>query len=1581
MANKSTAFTKNLNMLNVIGLRESIETLMNKEGKYAPVATLCKAYLKKLDDGLHEEQVCESFVNELTRVAIHESSKDVVFNLGNKINEHKRDIDIVNNLLAMQQGRHSYVVPMVESALVDYMTNKNAETRTTARKSLSLFEGITEINSILEALSFDEYEEKTNKKLVNSSLNESFIPKEPETFTKDQVDAMLENAKATAIKEQEAQVSKSINGVDSHIYLDNTIKSILKKNTTNNESLKTFCEQYIQALNAGKPEEILYESFISGISNWNHLSAVDTELSALNDRISKYQQEVNLKKILKIMESTGSYYIVPLIEGCVVDYIENKTMANKSVLKQRLQAFEYDPFVRDILNIVMHDQSLEANVYLGESLESVNNYVHTEKVFSPVKYIKENECVFNVKGTYYNRKGNTITKLSKSSIDNLDESFKTLCNLINHPAVSIDDLSNTISIYEGKDSAKISESSIILNGNEVTVDEIDNIAHMSNLMNENKQGFYAAVKMINEKFDEIAYIDFVKRVAMNESNGKTVDVFRIKNNLFVATNDVKLGSSTFYRNVNPIQCRSYINEHMSLNVSSLFEDILPNQKAILEGVEEAKKEYETYIEELKNKKKEFEAMRGECEGADSDIDKAISIIDDDIADMEKDYEKYKKDAEQYMTGDDADAEKDSTDDVAANYGATTEEPSESPEEMEVPIGEDPAEPTVEDPSADADVAAMADELAAEDDAIASATPYDSDFDTISPDKLEDKGGVKVLRVSYAENVKTGKKLNKGTAFVVIPSVDANGDVKDETKSITFYLDADRKPIINNEYMPLIIYKSIVDAISADPDTASIDVNGTAEVDTPSDSVEVTTSVTSITPTDDTVTDSSTDSSIDSSTEITNSIVEPTDETEPMAGLEADPDDPTDTVSDIPTDGDTSLGDDKALDIDHAIDNIGNPDFEEGTEGEIDSELDGQLDDFLGSDSVDGDDGSDEGEEIPAATQETPAETASRTESETYPIELGLNTEDIKPISKGRFTEACKEMGIECSTVEGQNDCVTLKFKNKAEVYAMQDYFKDWKNYSQAQFCNFFPELKKCFTNNPSVPVAAQKVSEGVSILGVRAINESVLYSDSKNGTVNIVLPYTEDYAKIFGYSAEKKRPSHINIVTESFDETKELYKTLSAYASTKGNKIDEDAKSFLNRYSKDFESLTKSNIYSLTVPYNNFLEQKLENKGIACSRVDEGLSISIHKDEYTKAKKVFESVYGEKTPVSVKDFFHLADSSLDEGLKITVKDDKTGKTVEFDLDDLAGKAKDSEDADSPADEQNNFEDSFKDVTFKSNDSELFNVGDDDSDDEKEEKSSEDDDKSDDEQLEPKKDSEEQDSETKEEEKPAKKKFMFRKKKNESVTSPSFKNSLNESTVCSATPNVLDWVKLSDGQVAQVIATLPMSGNYIVNLNGRTVEVSPNNLVLAGCKKDLVEVPHKFDKATLKLLSESMVRCGMFVNNNQITPNGCYVKYGDFVNAKDDEQIRIVVEGEPVLASKKYIKVLEDINSFAIPSGFVSAEEISEIGVKLRDILVNIQEFENAASATDPVTAMVYNNATGEYDSYVLPKESIRLSAV
>ena len=1542
MGKNNTTFTKTLNMLNIIGLKESIQTLLKKESKYAPVASICKTYLSKLDEGLHEEEICEDFIADLAKVAVHESAKDILYAVSTKVNENKRDISLVKSLYSMQKGQYGYIVPMVESSLVEYMTNKNSETRTTARQTLSLFEGIKEVNDIFECLSFDEYEEKTNKQLHNSSLNESMIPQEEKTYTQAEVDEMIASEKEKAVKESANVEHKKAADIDTHINLDATIKSILKNNT--NEGLKAFCEQYINALNSGKAEETLYEGFISGISKWNYLSAVDTEMSALKDRVSKYQQDIDLKKILRLMEGTGSYYIVPLIEGVVADYMDNKTMSNKAVLKQRLQAFEYDPFVRDILNIVMLDQSIANTVYLGESVEKLNNYVHTEKVFSPVHYVKENECVFNVKGTYYNRKGNSITKLSKQSIDNLDESFKTLCNLINHPAVKIDDLANTISIYEGKDSAKISETSIILNGEEKTTSEIEKIANMSHLMNEHKEGFYAAIKMINENFNKIAYIDFVKRVAMNEANGKTADVFRIKNNIFVTTSNAALGTSTFYRNANPIQCRSYINEHMGINVDPLFEDILPNQKAILEGIEDTKKSYENYLDELNTQKAEFEKMKETSDDDIKEIDDAIKAIEDEIKEVEKKYEDFQKDSEKYTSGDDADADKEDPSADAAKTDepedSPAEEPAETPAEMTTPIGGDDTPAPSEDVYTDPDQ-----------EAIDSATPYDADFDVIAGNN--DKAEVKVLRISYSENVKTGKKSNQGTAYLVIPSVDANGDIKDETKTVTFYLDSSRKPIINNDYMPLMVYNSIVAAIADDPDTAAIDIDASAEGE-PAPSGEVTAAAVDVTvpaaPTELPAAEETPDIPVEET---------PAPEDEPMFGLDAE-------------DGE-GLGEDPTSEIPGEDDDV--------PEDELTSILgpeDGAIDSSTATDDT----------PVEPVSQETPAETESRSEESTYPIELGLNINDINPIKKDSFTEACKGMGINCSMVEGDDDSVTLKFANKAAVYALKDYFKEWKNFSETQFITFFPELKKCFENKPKVPVAPAKTNESIGILGVEAINESKLFQDSAKGTVKLVLPMTEAYCRMFAIPM-KKNHSHIEIEAENKEESAEIYEKLSAYSASMNGDIDEDAKAFLERYKDDFAELNESEVHVINVPYNNFLEQKLGSKGIQISRVDENLNIALHKSDYKKAKKVFESVYGDAAPVEVRDFFQLAEGAMHEGVKIRIEDTKTGKVVELNTDD-----DDSSDNKSSSDKEQVTTDPFKDVntTFHTSDSALFGSDVDSSDEGKKDEDKEKDETSN-EEVETKETTgttEEISSEESKKEEPKKKKFKFKpnKHKNESVevkanakhlneeADPNVQPKVTEPQVALKQPNILDWVYIEGGQKGQIIGKLPMSDNFIVNVNGHTIEASPKSVKMVTEKPDTLPAPYKFDPTTLKALFEQFVHCGMFINENQITPNNTFVKYSDFINAKNDEDITIVIDGQRTVANKKYIRIMEEVNDFANVNEYVEGVEISGSGATLRNILFNISDYSKAAGSSAPVRVLVTDENNEQVLIY-LPAGSIK----
>ena len=1551
---------KNLNMLNVIGLKDIIKDLMTKESQYVPVASVCKAYQKKLGEGKHEVELYEGFVSELSKVAVHAAVKDVISNINSTVNEHKRDIATMKALLELKSSQHAYMVPMIESSLTEYLTSKSQETRTAARSELSLFEGIKQVNSIMENLSIDEYEERTGTTLVNISLNESLIQPEAKTYSQEEVDKMINEAKTAAVNEanEMKKEQKSISSVDSHIELDSTIKKILLKEGRN-EGLRAMCERYTAALSAGKPEELLYESFLSNLSNWNYLNAVDTEMSAMSDRISKYKQDIDLKKILETMKQTGSYYIVPLIEGVVVDFINNKNMTTKAILKQRLNAFEYDPFVRDILNVVMHDQSIEANVYLGESIEKLNSYVHTEKIFSPVLYVKENECVFNVKGIYYSKKGNTITKLAKASVEALDESFKMLCNLINHPAVSIDDLSNTISIYEGNDSARISESEITVNGNKVTVDELRMIADRSHLMNEHKEGFYKAIEMINEKFDNIAYLDFVKRVAMNESNGRTADVFRIKDKLFITTIDESLNSVTFYRNVNPIQCRHYLNEHMLINVAPLFEDILPGQKALMEGIEETKKQYEDYIEKLNGYIEELNGMKDDAEDT-SKIDDAIKTAQTELDEVTANYKKYQEETDKFLTGDPADKSGSSAlpgDDEGADgadagadggEGGDAADPAaqETPAEMQEPLSNDP------------DVAAAAADMQGANDMAAGASEFDSDFDVFGGTGDGDKGDVQVLRVSYEENIKSGKKENKGTVFVVIPSVNANGDIKDDTRTISFYLDADRRPILNNEYMPLSIYNAIVNAISNDPQTASVELGASAD-----DAVAAVSSDIEGDPATEPVPSSIADASTAGTQDTADAGLDAGAAADAAAQVDADAagaasvsdatpqpggedvDSPADTgtpVNDEPAPSEPAAGELNTTDLNTPIGG------DASTGDSMDSISADAAVDALAGDSQ-------------PAQQESPAETSQAADDAMYPIDLGLNLDDIKPLGGDDFKDALDDMGIEHSEVEGDNNSICIKINDKSCAHALKQYFRTWKNFSDAEFGNFFPELKKCFDNNSStIPVMA----EGVQIKGISPLNESVLFNENKNGGLKLCLPYNEDYAKMFGYSKDAKV---IEIITESEEESQELYRKINLYAKSKGEALDESAKVFLEKYKKDFDDVVNEEVHTLSVPYSGFLAQKLALNGITFTETNESLNVTIPQADYAKAKKIFEGFYGESTPVCVKDFFRVSDESLKEGLTITIRDDKSGKTVELNADDLVGDGGDS----SGKENETDFSSSFEGTTFNPEDSVLYKEagGDDadagssddegkgkDEDKEKDAKEGKDDETSDKEggdDADNAKDNEEGEKK--------KKKFVFRKKKNESVSDqPAGAQPLNEGKDESSEPamneaaeaNVGDHVFLN-GAEGYVIGKYPMSDDLIVNVSGHTVVAKPSSLKLATEKRDDLPLPFKFDETTLKLLFEQMVHCGMFMNEMQITPNDCYVKYSEYINAKDDDKIRLVVEGESILASKKLVRVTDDINDFANLNDYVKGNMVVE-GANPVEVAMNIKDFRKAQNGTSPV---------------------------
>lgn len=1501
---------KTLSMVTIVPIRAAIEKLSLSESNSIAIQNFCKEYNEKLDSGLHEEQICEQFVIDLSKIAESETAKAVLNDVNEAVKANEANIKLANNVYNLSKGSCMFVAPMIESAVVDYIIDKNSTTRDNVKINLSLFESDSTVQNILETLQYEQYEEKNGKTLVNAELKEAFKTPEVKTYTQEEVDRILSD-KVNEMAEAEKNVEKKTkNMIKSHIGLSEAITAILKENK--NEKLKVFCEQYIDALNAGKPEELLYESFISGISNWNYLSAVDTELSALKDRVSQYKQDIDLKKILETMAQTGSYYIVPLIEDVVVDYVENKNMATRAILLQRLEAFEYDPFVRDMECLITRDLSIENTVYLGESVEYLNSQVKTELIFSPVQYIKENECVFNVKGAYYARKGTNIAKLTKNEVASLSESFKSLCNLVNSDNVKFSQELNSITVYGGANTCVITESEITVNGKEVTSDELKKLMETAIAMRSDDAEFYAMSVALNEHYNDIAYIDFVKRIEARDNSGKSCDVFKLKESIFVNTTNSNLGRSTFYRNVNPIQCRKYINEHMEINCGPLFEDELPEQEKVAKAIDDKKKEYQDYIDSLEEKKETLQAMKDE--GADTDdIDKAIDMIDKELDDTKSDFLKYQKDADKYLNGDEDDADdslknevpdtedddKEGSDDAENKDGENGEDnddskvgddldpDKESAEDMEKPIEDEPGEDAAETEFPT-------------DDEFADVAEYDPDFDVPTEVvKTETEQGqstdigygkFQIVKVSYNRNVKTGAENGHGEVILVIPSVDANGDVHDDMRKVTFYLDQDKTPIINNEYMPLDMYTQIVDAIVNDPQTESVSVG---DVKSPE-----------------------------------------TDETLPAESVEEPKDVENINVEDVVA-----------------------------TEPEEKSEDEIKIEDTK-----------------PAEIQETPAEVQKAdAEEASYPITVGLYPEEIAPIEVSDFEKDLDDkMKIEHTESEANDGEICLKIANKAQAHALKKYFHEWKAYDDDQFCSFFPELQKCFDNKPA-NIDVMPANESVKITGVKAINES------KKEPFRVMLPCNESLCELFGIE-KKGNMTQFQVVPENKDEEYKIYESLYNYARKNNGNVEQDVVDFLEKYGDEYGHLCESNYsYKLNVPYNNFLAQKLTANGFEVKSVNESMSTEILKEDYKKAKKILESFYGDAAPVEARDFFQF----LSENVRITVKDETTGKTVEINTDDFNGKNEGTADNGVAAD----FDDSFKNVTFNPQDSLAFKDDEESADDEDEDKDKKDkndknvsdtnegteDEKSEKtEDVESNKENSEEEhneeeskedngSEDKksEDEKPKKKfKFKVKKSKADESLKQDGKNHLNESDLNIAEPNVLDYVKCKDGNKGQIICK-QADGDFIVNVNGHTKIYPKSDVELVHARFDLVDTPFKYDDATLRGVYESYVNCGLFVNNTQVTPNDCKVQLLEFMTANDDAEINLIIEGEKTKAQKKYIRITESLDELIDLANYSKGTMTYIVeGVEQKtDVLINTRDYQTYMvmnESTIPVRTLIFD---------------------
>jgi len=379
------------------------------------------------------------------------------------------------------------------------------------------------------------------------------------------------------------------------------------------------------------PEVLLYEEFLTSMRNFNWMPLVENVISSISENVEKYNNDIAITKIIEMMKLSRSNYLIPLIEDVVNNYLNDKTEQSKHILKETLVKFSYDDYVRNIISAVMEDS-------VSLQLEYASANADIETIYSPLIYLGENEVLFNVKGTYYVKKGNNINRIKNAEVAKIDTKFKSICESINHSFVEVS--KKDIKVFVGKDSAVINEDSIVINNKQLSLNEFkqaEDIAHLAG-----NAEFFNLTNVLKDNFDEIVEVDFVKRVYLKENSEHAADVFRLRENICITTYDPLNNKVTFYRNINPIQAEKIMMEHMRFDVSKAFKDILPNKDKILNQISETKQAYVNYINELGSKLNELKSQP-----FSTVVNLAIDAVNEEVNEIKNEYKDYCNQIEKY----------------------------------------------------------------------------------------------------------------------------------------------------------------------------------------------------------------------------------------------------------------------------------------------------------------------------------------------------------------------------------------------------------------------------------------------------------------------------------------------------------------------------------------------------------------------------------------------------------------------------------------------------------------------------------------------------------------------------------------------------------------------------------------------------------------------------------------------------------------------------------------------------------------------------------------------------------------------
>lgn len=193
-------------------------------------------------------------------------------------------------------------------------------------------------------------------------------------------------------------------------------------------------------------------------------------------------------------------------------------------------------------------------------------------------------------------------------------------------------------------------------------------------------------------------------------------------------------------------------------------------------------------------------------------------------------------------------------------------------------------------------------------------------------------------------------------------------------------------------------------------------------------------------------------------------------------------------------------------------------------------------------------------------------------------------------------------------------------------------------------------------------------------------------------------------------------------------------------------------------------------------------------------------------------------------------------------------------------------------------------------------------------------------------------------------------------------------------------SLADKVKYK-GEIGYITGQLG-DGRFIILLSntGNTCYATSDEISLYNPKPDTMKPHLKFDKTTLKLLENQMVKCGIFHGSIPVKTSNCFINYSDFKDSNENHNLYVKIDEQYVIMPKSNIKILENINDIIDPTNYVQGVIINEItGEAEMNVLVNGIDYINSIGGSDNVRVII--DVNGQQELQYFPANRVKTLSV